>query len=289
MAAKKDKPALYELINSKEKVTTPSWFYKKTDTSTETVRKKIKVIPGTKKPNENGPGQPNSPAIPAVGISPPKDVGKFEGIRVNKAAIVRLADKKLKFSVSYWLVPLIALSLILTILVSYRLGQASITNGQQANNNELKDAPPDSQLKKVSQGPVQPGLAPKPAKNPGATTAKTVPTTPKTDLPGISLAQTVRSGQCFLLCGAKSRDQLVPVQKFFNERGLATIIGRRESRYVLTTSETFERQNSEKAKILKDKLVKLGESYYNLRPKNAPNYNPATFRSAYAVNVGSEK
>jgi hypothetical protein len=265
MAPKRDKPALYELMN-KSSMATPAWFY------------------GTRKADKSG-----SPATENAGQNakkPSPAVAEGDGISVK-----RLAESCLRLTVPYWVVALAVLALILALLIAFRMGQKQLLGSAPEPAGSQNDY---ARTEPQRRNETKPAVI-EPERSPARTPAGEKPDTAGVGSPAAVIGQidtgttaaAADAGQCLVLCGDSNRDNLVLVQKYFSDNGLNTFIGRFQGRYVLATQQKFDSSKSADAIALKNRIETLGENYNEKRPAGAPIFTPKTFRQAYPVPAGS--
>jgi len=269
MAAKRDKPALYELMN-KSSMTTPAWFY------------------GTRKADRGG-----SPAAEDARLDAKKPAQP--GAEDNDGIGKRLPGNRLRFTVSYWVLALAVLALILVLSIAFRMGQKQLMGGaaepvasqgvgaaaEPQKRNETKPAAVAPPVKAPARAPAVSVLD-----KPG-TAGVSSPVAVIGQIDTGTTAAAAETDQCFVLCGDSNRDSLMLVQKYFNDNGLDTFVGRFQGRFVLATRQKFDSSKSADAVKLKEKIETLGDSYNDKKAAEAPIITPKTFRQAYVVRAGN--
>jgi hypothetical protein len=268
MAPKRDKPALYELMN-KSSMTTPAWFY------------------GTRKADRGGSPASEDARLDAKEPSQPEAQG-------NGIFGKRLIGNRLQLTVSYWVLAVAVLALILVLSIAFRMGQKQLTGNAPVTVGSQSD---------YAKAEPKPRNETKPAVVVPVKTPARTPAVDKVDRPGTAgvgspaavigqidthtTAVAADADQCFVLCGDTNRDSLMLVQKYFNDNGLDTFVGRFQGRFVLATRQKFDSSKSADAIKLKDKIEALGEGYNDKRAAGAPIITPKTFQQAYIVRAGS--
>jgi len=273
MAAKKDKPALFELIkkgplkpDEKGGLSAPPWM-----------RKSSPVEP-------DQPGSEPQPkaGLPRSGASAPGD--EQPGATGIQRSLPDLCpDKRLTISVSYWALAAAALALLFLLVAAYRLGQfnPSAPAGSLEPSSQF-DTPPSDRLREVTDSAPQPDVfrADPTDKVTPAASESVPPGRPRQD----KLASL--SGQRLIICGDRSAGNLKAVQQVFAKSGVATKIGKSQGRYVLYSQQSFTSGKSPAAVAFKEHVAQIGATYNRKKPRNAPSFRPSTFAadSTYTVN-----
>ncbi|MBN1766659.1 MAG: hypothetical protein JW860_15500 [Sedimentisphaerales bacterium] len=282
MAARKDKPTLIELINKKDALSTPPWFYGKKKNRPQAVGDDTKVI---SPPADIPVRQTSVVEIPAPEIT-------YQSGQNPKTSWFVLSEGRVTLSLSYWIIPIIVMALILALLIAYRLGQS----GSQVSSSPYEELPPSSKLQEAINQPVREGLLPVNTTDTASTspTAQTnraeFNTTPTLASPAVSMTPTESSidteisqlsGNCLVMCGAQDRAVLEPVQRFFNDNGIPSLIKRFENRYVLVSTKTVESRSSSDAQSFQQRVAELGI-------KGVPSFSKA-FHTMHWVGVDKIK
>jgi len=283
MASRKYKPTLIELINKKESLSPPNWFYggrkaKIQEQAKQEQEAKVKVT------------EPPAAKAPESEVPEPKPAmwrremwGKW----------LEWKEGRFKFSIPNWVLPLVILGLILSFLIVYRLGQSSGANEVGEGTNEFKNRPPAQELEEVASGPVRPGLVSAPKEEVGQAVASRaaeaglvdrIEENEKADVQPVRAATGMVVGQCLVICGHEDKSMLLPIQRYFNSKGMATVIGQTGGRWVLVSVNTFESIRSDQASKLKQRASELGGSYERNRPAGSASFASA-FRSMYWMNA----
>jgi len=281
MAAKKNKPALFELINkgrlkpdSKGSLAAPSWF------NSKPVKSVAESTVSQESPG--GPGAAQKDAQPT-----PATASRLTPGRLARQFRPMLSENRLNISVPYWLVGLIGLALLLAVLVSYRLGQASgMARSADASTGDLREAGPADQSGESdnlstrkelppTERKVQTESAPGPTAPAEGTGAQAPPTAAQ------------RTGRVLVICGAGSTGELAAVKDFFLNEGVQTNIGWDGDRYILYSQLVFQSSRDREALVLQQRVTDLGARYESEKDKDAPIFKAATFKSAYPANLSS--
>jgi|GEM_PF-3882316 len=92
-------------------------------------------------------------------------------------------------------------------------------------------------------------------------------------------------GQRIIICNSKFEADLSSVQAHFTVNGIETIICKisKRKRWVLATRESFDNTTDNVDKY-KEAIAKIGATYNRDKMKNAPSFPASTFTSAYQVN-----
>ncbi len=293
MAARRDKPALFELVkkgpikpDTQGALRTPRWFYGQAES------------PQTQVP----PGQPEAPLPPpakkhaAVSQRLEQVIEHLHQHRSTTSAAdaptgrTAKESRRLTIVAPWWAAILAVLAFCLILLVAFQMGQ---TNGYRKAKMQASMALPlnpakDSTrtgdpLEGVRNSDVRSDMVPPAPKtvnrldSPKQTDANPA----KTDI--AAAANAVQPiGNCLIVCGHKSWRELRDVQEFFTKNGIPTQIGRLGENYVLFSEASYENPNqNEQAGLLKEKVAQLGKNYNSEKPANAARFNPETFAGAY--------
>ena len=306
MAAKKGRPALIELID-RGNISTPGWFYGKKKSRLQQLRKGTAVTGPIAPAIPAGEVKTPSPAAgPVSGLVPEPVTGSAPEpvIRSAPKAWLEFADDKLVLSLSYWKVlPLVALGLVLTLSIAYRLGQSSVSGTDTTNDTNaaiatantnidtrepLKNiqsgtAPGDSGSQEVRNDPVGNQTAAVKPGSAGKTTEK-VEIEKAAAVTATSAILPPQTGLCLILCGHRDKNILEPVQRYFNANGFATVIGLygRGRGYVLVHARPVQKTTSPEAAAIQQRVIELGNRYENDKPRGAPGF-AAAWKSPYFV------
>lgn len=293
MTAKRDKPALFELVNrgplkpnNRGELQTPGWFF-----SNKTV-----VV----KPNDQ-----ESVAQVTLGNEVKKSQGWLSRFRrpqqaqkethvppvtkqAETAPPTRPPGKLFRLAMPYWVLPLTALGLFFIIVVSYQFGQTSGIKAAQAKLLKMEAVePPGQSLEKVRQGPVREGLLPPPA--PPVAAQVTAPTvaTPAVSPPTAEAMVAPKDGNHLVFCGHSDPQELSDVQEFFAANGITCKVGRMNGRHVLYSTQGFVNTKDSDATALQNRVADIGKRYNSEKPKGAARFNPETFVSAFWAKAGN--
>ena len=295
MAAKKGRPALIELID-KGSTSTPGWFYGKKKSRLQQLRKGAAVT------------EPSTPAVPAGGIGIPsptteQTIGSTPEpvIRSAPKAWLEFADDKLVLSLSYWKVlPLVALGLVLTLSIAYRLGQSSVSDTDTTNdtiapantnidtkeplkNIQSNTAIEDSGSQETPKDLIDNRTIAVKPRSVDKTTEK-VEIKKAAAVTATSAILPPQTGLCLILCGHRDKNILEPVRRYFNTNGFATVIGlyARGRGYVLVHARPVQKTTSPEAAAIQQRVIELGNRYENDKPRGAPGF-AAAWKSPYFV------
>jgi hypothetical protein len=281
MAGKRYKPALYELVgkgrvkpDDKGALGTPKWFYGEgeQEVKTEPVRQEPKVIihQGPRIPQPTMQQEVKEPeTAESRQAQPEKEFGLHLG-------------KEIRIRAPWWAMVLAVLGLVLSFLVTYWIGQATVdqagpTTSRAGMDGGVSpgDSGPSEELNNIRNGPVQKGVL-----NPPKPTTPPDPGKQEQKPP----ARIEATGSlCLILCGSDKRRDLIDVQEYFTKKGILTRIGRLGDRYVLYTARGVDSLNETLAKQLKDQAAKLGEGYNQEKNRTAASFPGSTFKTAYWV------
>ena len=230
MTARKQQPALFELINKgplkpdrRGRLLTPKWFYRKKADAAATTD--AADAPATASGADVSAVRP-SPTVITPAPPPHKPASSLyhpaAGPVAQKPLSVSLAKERVEFSASLWLIGLIVLAAILILLVTYRLGQISMQNAsadstsQAASGSleEIRSSEPRSDVLEPESAPPAPTrTAPQPdttgtaeSTTPAVTTIQAAPPTRATPAPA--------TGTCLVLASGRARD-LRALQSYF--------------------------------------------------------------------------
>lgn len=296
MAARKQKPALFELIgkgplkpDGTGRLRTPGWFYGRKAAATTTPASPAESAQGLPLPVAPPAGPPPAagPQIPPV--SPKSPLYSAAAAKRQPSLAIRLANQNVQFSASYWVVGLVLLGAILIVLVVFRLGQISVRTDTPAQT----ETPPARTLDDLTSSEPRPDVlqttqrSPAPRSQPAEPPSQVSrPATPSPAPPGSSAAPVPpEAGLCLILASHTNQRDLRAVQSYFSTSGLDTRIGRLGQSYVLHSQQTFANMAAARSSQLKDRVAKLGRDYNTKKPETAPRFSPATFESAYWANV----
>ncbi|MBN1436851.1 MAG: hypothetical protein JW936_07235 [Sedimentisphaerales bacterium] len=281
MAAKKYKPALFELVSKnsssprKGSLQTPKWFYQKSKKAAQTVEKPEQSELTDEDALSEQPQQVNVDAAIPTAVMPEHETETpmFSG---------------LTFSVSYRVLALAALALVFLLLVAFQLGRNSATPN-------YIDAPPGTDMQQIVESPAntnlvtpsaQGGSQPATAQPRPIPTAQSV-TTQNTAPAQSSNAAAARTGQCLIICSLAEGNMLRPLQQHFANSGIMTEIGYFNNTYVLHSSQTFESSQAPGMVNLRQNVIRVGATYNESRPAGAPVISANTFQSAYPANIAA--
>ncbi len=284
--SKRNKPALYELIN-KSTVKPPDWVYKQKGNSTESSSE-----------NKPAPKQEKRPFIPPHVATPqatqPKRVKSEFPPKIVLSWLAFIGKKISPLSLTI-IIGGIFISLLIISLFdkSHHSNLQETGTPDKSNNTAHIETPLNTPSHSETDTPLPEELAnaraeiPRDNIWPDARFSMTLDNTQlnnTTDSQPLLPKETLNS-QCWIICGHKEREPLLYVQKYFYDNGLETVIAKFDNRYILVTKDTFVDYKSTEAKNLKNLLEKIGKYYNNNKPKEAPGYSLATFQSAYAINI----
>ncbi len=309
MAAKKGRPALIELID-KGSTSTPGWFYGKKKSKLQQLHKGTAVTEPIATAVHAGGVRITSPTTEPVSDSAPGPTtcsAPEPVIRSAPKAWFELTDDKLVLSLSYWKVlPLVALGLVLTLSIAYRLGQSSVsgtnttddTNAATATanidtkepikniqiDNRTTAAEPGSAGKTTSTAGVSPAPVEYAAVKPGSVDKTTEKVEIKKAASGTatSAISPPQTGLCLIMCGHRDKSVLEPVRQYFNANGFATVVGLYGRGYVLVHAQPVQKTTSPEAAAIQQRVIELGNQYENDKPRGAPGF-AAAWKSPYFV------
>ncbi len=306
--SKKYKPALIELVSKgtlkprKGILGAPKWFYSGKP-ATKPAESSV--------PHETAPEPKTLPVVKPVILPTPEIQPEKEnsvGIQVpasrkwlfgSEKAVEEPATqprRKLKLSVSYWVIALVCLALFLGFLVMYRLGQMNRSPKPAVETENSADTPVSNQLEEIQNSPIREDLLSDHASADAGTQARPpVAVVQEIDppketagseapAPPVVSAET-EAGICLQICFNSNRRDLLPVQAHFSKNGIETLIGQIGEEYILYSKQTFEKKNSNEYVNLKEQIKKVGADYNREKPAAAVSYNSETFASAFAINV----
>lgn len=195
--------------------------------------------------------QPQKPVeeVPVIRHKEPPDILKSTAKWWRKPRIVQLNAGRIEFSMPYQIAVALLLVFIFVIIAAFRLGQSSKSAGRN----------PMGQLGKatteiVGEKPAEQagGDVPQPAAPPENAVTKTEaaePTKPK--------------GNVIVLVQYDSLPDLAPVQAFFSEYGIETVIVAERGHYFLQTKEKYDNPatpGTDGYKALQ-KIIEVGKKY----------------------------
>jgi len=299
MAVKKSRPALIELID-RGNTSTPGWFYGKKKSRLQQLRKRSTLsdprLPAIPADEAKTAAKPVSGSAPIPVISSAAE----PAIRSAPKAWFELTEDKLVLSLSYWKVlPLVVLGLILTLLIAYRLGQGSVSGTNAANaatdttaNTNIDTKEPlnnahsiaalgDSSSQEVRKDQVGDRTA-------AVTSSPTENITEKVKIEKATANKTMatisppQTGLCLIMCGHRDKTVLEPVRRYFNDNGLATVVGLYGRGYVLVHARSVQKTTSPEAAALQQRVIKLGNQYEQNKPRGAAGF-AAAWKSPYFV------
>lgn len=284
MAYRKQKPALYELLNQGNlrpnrdgRIGTPRWFYSGRSTGTSSRQDKAQNRPV------------DAPASPKPKAKKKLSFGGSEQIEFSLTRKLLLAGGAV---------------VVISHLIAFWMGQS---NKQEPSGTVVQESQQAQMtLKDVRQSPVRqdifPDDVPTPTKprveavrpahaalaNPRVTMELPKPAIPEEQQRATAGEPAeLQTGIALVLCGYRSERELRPVQQYFNQNGVPTEIGKRQGagRYELYTQETFDSRHNARLTAVKRQIARLGQGYNNHRPKTALIFDPETFASAFPINV----
>lgn len=299
MASKRYKPALFELVNSgplkpnkRGALNPPRWFYGNK-----------KRLGATQQSTMHGPFTDGHVAKDkdtlAGATSPAEAVSQNVDHEATRAKMASgIFSHQLQVTVSTLVVALVALGLILLLLLTYYMGQRS---GLAAANRS--DSPSDISaaagesanegLADGRNGNIHKKLAPSRPQEPVATKVEQPKQASSISKPTAKPIRRpvgrYRTGQCLWICFHSQKSVLLPVQNYFADNGIATLIGKYDGKYVLCSDHTIESQHSTSAVQLKKQVAKIGASYDSNKPRAALGFDAGTFQGAYWINAGDIK
>ncbi len=196
----------------------------------------------------------------------------------KKPDLVQVNDGRVEFSLPYQLCIVACLGVIVLVLGAYRLGQMSMAGEKQpvsdgsiensaSQNADLGNPEPGIAQRQNTPEPrvespriEQPRLEPQPATTPPSTGSNRI-----------------------VIQSFSEREDLVPVQKYFEQCGVATEIRQIGGSYLLVTSRKFENPNKvgTDGYRMKQKIVELGAGYE--APQGYESFAPKLFSDAYGM------
>jgi len=301
MAAKKSRPALIELID-KGSISTPGWFYGKKKSRLQQLRKGTAVTEPSEPAIPSYETKAASPTVESVSGSAPDSVIRSAPepvIRSAPKAWLELTEDKLVLSLSYWKVlPLVVLGLILALLIAYRLGQGSVSGTDTAadttttantdidtkeplNNAQSGTTLGDSSSQEVRKDLIgNRTIAVKPSSVDNTTEKVEIEkAAANTAMAAITPPQT---GLCLIMCGHRDKNVLEPVRRYFNDNGLATVVGLYGRGYVLVHARSVQKTTSHEAAAIQQRVIELGNQYEQNKPRGAAGF-AAAWKSPYFV------
>lgn len=284
MGSKKYKPALYELLDrgnlkpdSKGVIRTPKWFY--TGSREE-------------EPTKNSGFEPSKPVTQEpVADKPIRRKLQFSGPWARKVVEVVSRDR-FEISASRWVLLMVGVGLLLTHLVTFKIGQqsgsqstgsAKVVPGSEEGSGNFGD---------IQKAAIRPGVL-EGVGLPGGKKEEAVSKAPlkieSTMKPKIAAVKSIPSvsagGQVLILCGHSSERELRPVQAHFSKQNFGTAIGRFGGRYVLYSSQTFGSKTDQSALVLRQRAGAIGRTYNSLKQAGALGFDEETFMGAFPVNL----
>jgi len=193
-------------------------------------------------------------------------LGKTMAIWPRRPRIVQFNAGRIELSLPYQLAIAILLGLILLILVAFRLGQnLSAAKLPDVSYPAAKQVSADTaQMPETAEKTV---LAPAAAEKQRTEPAK------------------AKSDHRIVITQYNTRRDIEPVQKYFADNGIETMIEKRGGRFFLVTKDTYEnpqRQGTD-GFAAKQKIIKAGAKYK--APKGYESFAPRLFSDAYGEKI----
>lgn len=192
----------------------------------------------------------------------------------TKPKIFQFNSGRVELSIPYQLAIAIAMLMVLVMLIFFRLGRVGSKKAVEVAQDKPAAAAPAVVVAPVQVQKVVPKVQqPVPVVENTAVTMQKEP-----------LVVDKRDQHIVLAQYAVAKD-FEPVQKYFAENGIETVIEHRQNVYFLVTKEKFE--NTTKAGsdgfIMKNKIKKIGAGYK--APPGFERFTPRLFSDAYGEKV----
>ncbi|MCX5634974.1 MAG: hypothetical protein NTW55_03910 [Planctomycetota bacterium] len=205
----------------------------------------------------------------AVPLETAPYVAEDAAIWTKKRKMVQLNADRIDISIPYQLGIAVVLGLVLVLLVVFRLGQSSAE--RQVNSSVEKVTKPVVPAKAASKVETS-------VKQPVVETVK------KPEPPKAAAIQSTGDNRIVLAQYHLSRD-LEPIQKYFADNGIDTVIEKRESKFFLVTKNLYDnpaKAGTDGAEI-KKKITDIGAGYK--APQGYESFAPKLFSDAYGEKV----
>jgi hypothetical protein len=201
---------------------------------------------------------------------------------LRKPRLVQYNDGRIEFSVPYQVAIALALVLVLVILASYRLGQFSSVPAEEQSagpSGLMRETDEPSTTEQAVADVVPPPVKPVVEDTPPP--AEKVETEVKADVE----ANASKGDNVIVLVQYPTPADLVPVQAYFAEQGIATEIRQRKGICFLQTVDRYDNPDKPGTDGFKAKqrIIEVGKNYK--APKGYESFATHHFSDAYGMKV----